>query len=196
MDQLTLINKALMKCGLPQAAALNDCDWNAASIFDCATDEVLRSYSWGFATRYASLTAASKPAFGFDKAYTLPGDCVKVLDVRCHHDLRAPAARYVLQGRTLLTNVTPANVRYISRNADMDTWPADFADAVSWRIALEIAALSAQTMGMVPMLMQGYQTALAQAQAQDARECMERVPLDHNILMSRAGLGEGAGKGE
>lgn len=194
MDQLTLINKALLKCGLPLSAAVNDCDWNAAMVCESASQEVFRAYAWGFAQKYVTLGQGAAPAFGFARSYALPGDCAKVIDVRCMHDLRSPAARYAVQGRTLLCNVSPCHLRYVSHATPMSQWPADFADAVSWRIAVEIAPLSAQTMAMTPQLIQGYNLALANAQANDARECMERVPLDINILMARAGAGEGAGK--
>lgn len=194
VDQLTIINKALLKCGLPLAAAMNDCDWNASMVYESASHEVFRAYTWGFASRHVTLGQISVPAFGFAHAYQLPADCARVIDVHCMNDLRSPQARYVVQGRTLLANVAPCHLRYVSNAVPVSQWPADFADAVAWRIALEIAPLSAQTMSMTPQLLQGYNLALANAQAMDARECMERVPLDLNILLSRAGVGEGAGK--
>lgn len=194
MDQLTIINKALLKCGLPLAAAINDCDWNAALIFESASHEVFRNYAWNFATRYVTLGQQGAPAFGFEYNFQLPADCAKVIDVHCLHDLRSPQARYAVQGKKLLTNVCPCHLRYVSHDISVGDWPPDFADAVAWRIALEIAPLSAQTMAMTPQLMQGYNLALANAQAVDARECMERVPLYWNILLARGGVGEGAGK--
>lgn len=193
MDKLTIINKALLKTGLPLAAALNDCDWNAAMIFDSATHECLRSYPWGFAQEFAALGKGDAPAHGFEYSYPLPADCVRVIDLHCQFDLRSPRARKTVVGRKIFANVSPCYLRYVSSRTPVSTWPADFCDAVACRIAMEIAPLSAQTVALTPQLAQLYQLALATAQASDARETTERVPLDVNIYAARAG--EAVGKG-
>lgn len=187
MDQLTIINKALMKCGLPLAAALNDCDWNAQLVYDSAVEECLRDFAWNFATRFATLAPSAPPAHGFAKGYQLPDDCLRVIDVHCMHDLRTPPARYERVGDMLYTQVSPCHLRYVSSNVPCGQWPSDFCNVVSCRIAWEIAPLSTQTASLTPQLAQQYYTALAAAQATDAREIAERVPLDVNILMARAG---------
>lgn len=187
-DKLSIINAALMKVGLPLAASLTDCDWNASSIYDTVAAQVLRSFAWGFATRYAVLgRSVQEPAFGFQYAYTLPQECLRVIDVRCGEDLRSPRARFVLSENLLYANITPCNCRYVARILDPSVWPPDFADAVAARIAAEIANLSAQTMSMTSGLVQLYQLSLAQAQAIDATETTERVPLDESILAGRSG---------
>lgn len=191
--KLSVINAALMKVGLPLAADLNDCDWNASSIHDAVAEQALRSFPWGFATRFAVLArSAQSPAFGFQHAYSLPVDCLRVVDVRCGEDLRSPRARFVISGRLVYANVTPCNCRYVARDLNPSNWPTDFADAVAARLAAEIANLSAQTMSMTPQLIQLYQLSLAQAQAIDATETTERVPLDESILAARSG-GRGSG---
>ena len=42
-DKLEVINNALMKIGLPLAASLEDCDWNAATVYDLVVEQILRS---------------------------------------------------------------------------------------------------------------------------------------------------------
>lgn len=186
--KLDVINAALMKVGLPLAADLNDCDWNASLIFDSVTEQALRSFAWGFASRYEVLKeAAQVPAFGFHRAYLMPADCLRVIDVRCGTDLRSPKARFSISGKLVYANVSPCNCRYVGREMNPANWPNDFADAVAARIAAEIANLSAQTMSMTPNLIQLHQLSLAQAQAADATETTERVPLDESILAAREG---------
>lgn len=186
MDRLLVINKALMKAGLPLAASLNDVDWNAQLVFESCVDEALRGFAWGFAQRFEVLGMSGAPAHGYRYGYGLPGDCLRVIDVHCMHDLRSPRARYVVSGRNLYCNVSPCNLRYVARNYEPEEWPVDFADAVACRIAMEIASLSTQTMKLLPSMMQLYQAALAQAQATDGRETQERVPLDESIWLARA----------
>ncbi len=186
--KLDVINAALMKVGLPLAADVNDCDWNASVMYEAAAEQALRSFPWGFATRFAAAQpTAAVPAFGFRYAFAMPEDCLRVVDVRCTEDLRTPRARFVVSGRHIYANVSPCNCRYVARITDPARWPTDFADAVACRIAAEIAALSAQSAGMTAGLIRLYQLSLAQAQAVDATETTERVPLDESLLAGREG---------
>ena len=188
MDRLGVINRALMKTGLPLAASENDCDWNAASIFEDVACELLRSHPWGFATRGATLSREAEPGQGYNYSYKLPDDCLRAIDVRSQHDSRAPKGRFAIEGRRLLTNLYPANVRYVKKILDPGEWPLDFANAVAARLAVEIAALSAESMNIVPQLTQLAQVAYAQAQLSDARESTERVRLPEQL--TREGRGE------
>lgn len=187
-DKLNVINNALMKIGLPLAATLDDCDWNAASIYDLALEQVLRSFAWGFASRFATLPkSGGMPAHGYRYAYTMPEDCLKIIDIRPGFDLRSPRSPFVISGRDIFTNASPCNIRYVAMADDAAQWPPDFADAVACRIALEIAPLSAQTMSMTPGLLQLYQIALANAQAADARESCGSIPADESVMQARGG---------
>lgn len=195
MDELTLINAALAKCGLPLAAALNDCDWNASYFLESATKECLRSFAWGFAQKLEPLTASGVPKHGFEKSYPLPDDCLRVVDAHCMHDLRSPKVRNMrVSGKFIYSNTTPFYLRYISSDVPISDWPPDFFDAVACNLATKIAPLSTQTMALTPQLVQLYNVALANAQATDARENFERVPHDWNIMAARGGAGEGRGK--
>lgn len=187
-NKLEVINNALMKIGLPLAASLDDCDWNASSVYDLVVEQVLRSFNWGFAGRFATLTqSAQAPAHGYKYSYAMPTDCLRVIDIHCGFELRAPKSPFVVSGRNILTNAQPCNARYVSMVNDPTQWPPDFTDAVSCRIAFEIASLSAQTMSMTAGLLQLYQLSLSTAQAADAAETNERVPLDESVLLARAG---------
>ncbi len=186
MDKLTLINMALMKCGLPLAASLNDCDWNAQLMFEQCAGEALVSHAWGFAQKSATLVMdPESPQFGYNYRYRMPEDCLRVLDVRAEHDSRAPKGRFRVQGRYILTNANPCHARYIGRFLDPGDWPPMFCNAVAARIAQEIAGLSAENMAMVPQLLQAYKLALTEAQLMDARESTERVTLDVSVHEQR-----------
>ena len=190
MDRLTIINRALMKAGLPLAATLQDCDWNANLIFEDIVDELLRAHPWGFAQVFAVFSEPLRvPAHGFNYAYSMPDDWMRTVDVRAEHDLRSPKARYVMTGRQLYTNVNPANVRYVRRIWTPDDWTPDFANAAEARLAAEIVALSGESMGLVPQLTQLAQIALDQARLTDARETTERVGLPDSIYTQRRGQG-------
>lgn len=186
MTRLEIINHALLKVGLPLAAGLDDCDWNANFVFDAGAEQALRAHAWGFAQRLAVLERlAQAPAFGFSHAYRMPEDCIRVVEVRPGNDLRSPRARFICQGRQVLTNAAPCNARYTARALDPEIWPADFANAAACKIACEIAALSAEKTQLVPQLIQLYQLSLAEAMGADAREETSRVPLDESLYAIR-----------
>lgn len=188
MDKLGVINLALMKCGLPLAASLEDCDYNAATIFEIIAEQNLKMHAWGFAQKYAVMDQAlAPPAHGFSYAYLIPADCLKFVDCRASADLRAPRARYARSGGQIFTNVKPCYARYVFLQNDPEFWPADFTDAAAAHIACQIAPLSAERASLAPQLFQFYQAAIAQAMLNDAREETERVPLDESLYASRAG---------
>lgn len=194
MDELTIINKALLRCGLPLAAALQDCDWNAAFVFDTCSKEVLRQFTWSFARKIAALQMNASAEHGWRHSYNLPADCLRVVDVHCMSDMRTPKATYEIIAGKLCANVSPCYLRYVSSSIPVASYPIDFADAVAARIAVEIASLSTQSMGLAPQLLQSYELSLIKAQATDARENAERVPFDHNITLSRGGVDERVGR--
>ena len=187
MDKLAAVNAALMKCGLPLAASLRDTDWGASERFDAVTDLLLRAHAWNFATRYAVLARQGAPEHGYAFAYALPADCLRVLDARPGEDLRAPGARFSVVGTRLYCNCSPCNARYVARVADPALWPADFADAVTTRLAAEIAPLSAQSFGLGASLLQLAQLSFQQAQATDAAEHGDRLPGGSPYVAVREG---------
>lgn len=186
MDKLAVINAALMKCGLPPAASPQDVDWGASTRFDDVAEQLLRAHPWSFATAHATLGQTEAPAHGYRYAYTLPDDCLRVIDARPAEDLRAPQARFSVVGNLLFTNATPCNLRYVRRLTDPSGWTPDFADAVATRLAAEIAPLAAQSFGLGASLLQLAQIAFQQAQASDAAEHSERLPLGSSYILARS----------
>lgn len=185
MDRLSVINAALMKCGLPPAASLLDVDWGASARFDDVAEQLLRAHAWNFATTHATPGQAAAPAHGYLYAYALPADCVRVIDVRPAEDIRAPQARFSVVGGQIYTNATPCNLRYVRRMTDPADWPVDFADAVAARLAAEIAPLAAQSFGLGASLLQLAQLAFQQAQAADAAERREFLPMRSSYIEVR-----------
>lgn len=192
MDKLTVIRMALLKCGLPLPDSLADCDFNASLIYDNVVKTVFRAHPWGFATVFTTLPAVAKtPAHGFERAYALPDDCLRFIDVRSSAQIRAPRAQSVLSGRHVYTNANPCHCRYVRLVEDPADWPPDFTDAVACFLAAQIAALSAEKSSLVAPLLNFYQLALTQAQTADARENSERVDLPSSIYEARGLGGQG-----
>lgn len=195
MQKLDVINRALWMIGLPPAAALNDSDWEAGVDFPHAVQEVLRSHAWGFAQNIVALPQAGTPVAGFEHAYTLPSDCIRVIDCRICSDWRAPRAQHMrVIGKKLYCNIAPCYLRYVTDVQDPELWPTDFAQAVASRIAADIAGLHTQTAGKKAEAEASYARSLATARANDAAENAERTPLDLSIYNARAIPAQGGGR--
>lgn len=186
MDKLAIVNKALLKSGLAPAAALEDCNWNAGYVFEMCAEEVFRSFTWNFARKTVVLERANGSPVGYRYAYALPSDYCRRVSVHAASDLRSPEARCDVSGRILFANVSPCYLCYVAKFMNPQDWPPDFADAVATRIAQEIAPLSAQSMALIPQLVQQYQLSLSIAQASDAREKTGYVPFDNSFVAARS----------
>lgn len=190
MDDLTLINKALLRCGLPLAAAVADADWNASFILATVKEELLRCHAWSFARKIEPLAQSTQSTHGWLKTYELPSDCLKVVDIHATADVRAPKARYEIVAGRLACNIVPCYLRYVSDDVGVGSYPPDFANAVAYKVAERIAPLSGQSTQLAQVIAQDAEVALQKAMVADSQEGFDRVPLDRDILLRRGGISE------
>jgi len=86
--------------------------------YDQTRREVLRRKPWNFALKRVALTATTDtPAFGYDRAFNLPNDFIRVVSLE-DPSLSMPEfpMSYQLEGNQILTNMeadTNLNLRYI-----------------------------------------------------------------------------------
>lgn len=117
-------------------------------LFDDARDWVMSAHPWNFALRRSVLSKeTSAPAFGFTVSYALPSDpyCLRAWKLNGTADaFAADGDRFKIEGRTLLTDVRPANLLYISRALDITAWSPGFVQAMAaylrWQMAYALTA--------------------------------------------------------
>ena len=158
-------------------------------------EEVLRSFAWPFATRHATLALVSENAAAYDwtYAYRRPAACSRILVIR-------PAQGYNLapsndlgyyptpylgpaydrgepyevagddQGWLILTNTPEARITYTADITDASRFAADFASALAWKLASEIAGPLAQSSAIASNAMRGYEMAIKTAKDGAAAE--------------------------
>ena len=101
MDPVTLCNAALARLG--EARIVDLLDDNVAArachaMLPIARAEVLRSHRWNFATARATLAALGEaPAFGYARAYGLPADNLRVLEVNGVSGTGGPGAAWEVE---------------------------------------------------------------------------------------------------
>ena len=142
MDATTICNFALARIG---EARITDIDTGTDAVsracllhFAITRDSVLRSHPWNFATQPVLLEwtdGDDTPAFDWDYQVELPADFLRV--VECNYDGRQLPFR--MQGNLLLTNSKKAEVWYVFRNEDCDTYDPIFIEALTLRLAEKLA---------------------------------------------------------
>ena len=130
-------------------------------------DDTLRSHPWNFATRRASIAADTViPLWGFDHAYTLPDDCLRLLIVNDPAD-----ERYKVEGRKVITNIdAPLEIEYTAQITDPLQMDVLFRQALSAALALDVAEAITGTTTKVQEIQALFETKLRAARVPDAQE--------------------------
>jgi hypothetical protein len=109
--------------------------------FAVERDALLEEAEWNFALKRASLPAdSSPPAFGWDAAYTLPSDCIRLVPLTEDGQVEGRPIPHEVEGGKIFTDApAPLKVRYVHRSENYATWPATFQKALSARLARGMA---------------------------------------------------------
>jgi hypothetical protein len=105
-------------------------------------DEVLRAFEWNFAIRRGILAELSTPNLTpYDYIYQLPSDCLRAVTlIDAENETYADIDdEYRVEGKTILTGVSPVALKYIARITEVTEFDEKFTEALIFRIASKIA---------------------------------------------------------
>lgn len=111
-----------------------------AAVWDMQRRAALRDGAWNFAMARKALPAlAEAPSFGFERAFELPSDCLRLIEV-----YGLSRADYQLEGRTILADAgAPLEIRYLRDVTEPAEWDDGFAESfalrLAWRLGRKIA---------------------------------------------------------
>ena len=184
-----ICNSALVKLGASTIVSLTEGTKNANLCneqYDKVRDALLRAHPWSFAIARAKLAQlAVTPTFGWDHAYQLPADFLRVVAVYDNDD-GVGTVPYAVEGRTLLSDADDLYLRYVRREDDPNRFDALFREALAFRLAADLAIPIVQSNTLAERM-----TALADRMARKARaadsieDYPERMP-DGAWLTARA----------
>lgn len=146
MSKVSIMNVALGRLG--QAAIADENEVSAAAtaaraVYDPARRAVLRDFRWNFALRVESLARLSTTPPDYAYAYALPSGCLKALRLRRpgNTDDSSDTAplQYVIRGKTLFTDVEDAVLEYTFNEEDTDQFDSLFEEALTYKLASELA---------------------------------------------------------
>lgn len=114
-----------------------------------AREEILRSFPWPFATKFAVLGLVATAPTEIDEewgfSYRYPSDCVKLRRIRSGsrndtHETRVPyKIGQDTDGLLIYTDFQTAEIEYTKRETNMARWPYDATLALSYRLAAYFA---------------------------------------------------------
>jgi len=170
-SEVELANYALALVEEESIAAMTDTSTRAKLVnrmFTPALRSVLRAHPWNAALALSSLSAATTPTHTWSYAFTLPTDCLRVLALNDDPEDGEPGDYYEIAGRTLLTNTSAANIRYIK----LITSYADFDSLLYVAFGARLAAALAYALhpSKANDLESRYQLALKEARSTDGSE--------------------------
>ncbi len=166
---IDIINAALSKLGEQNLTSVTDASPPgrlANRTYPDIRDALLREHSWNFAVKRASIAAdTATPVWEFALQYTLPGDCLRLLELSNTANLD-----WRLEGNKILTDLAaPLLIKYVARvlEGGMD---ATFREALAARLAMEWAEPLSQTTSVADAMATLYRNKLQVARAADGQE--------------------------
>lgn len=185
MSVVQICNVALARIGhtnlIMSLAEKSAAAQNCTLFYEFCRDSVLADSEWGLGRRaqaLAALTTVSLP--GWTYAYRYPEECVTARMVVPESGLRLawisawdrtsitlPSGSRIPwtvgsddAGRVIFTDLEQAFLIYTARVTDPGTFSSQFQDALSWRLAVELAMALTKDRRVVDMVSRQYQLAL------------------------------------
>lgn len=192
---VSICNMALDRIG--HAEPIGDLTDDSAGATVCARwyqlcrDEVLRAHRWGFARRTQVLALVEEdPDDEWGYSYRYPADCVLARRfVSALGDSDPNEQPFDISsdesGRLILCDVEDAELVYTARIEDPALFPEDFAAALAWKLAAEIAIPLARSIDVATNAAAQYRQALPRAIAANRNEQRGRPPTSGAFIVRR-----------
>lgn len=198
-----VVNIGLRRIGSTRISNLLNDNSNEAriarDIYDEARRDLLSQHTWNFAIKRDQLTvSATTPEFGWDYAYPLPDDFLRVISVT-QTDTDEAIVPYKLEfqsgdDRVILTNSNQLYLRYVFDCDDVSIYTAPFRDALSWRLARDFAAALSKSSASAELAEKMFIRTLNKAKALDGVEDWPEKMSEGDWVAARFGYDPTAGQ--
>lgn len=174
-----IVNIALRRIGAERISSLRNDSSKAAisarDLYDEARKDLLNLHNWNFATKRVQLEAAeTEPVFGWDHAFALPEDMLRLVSVHPSDDDRT-MVEYRLEfqegdDRVLVTDANQVYVKYIFDLEDANIMTAVFRETLAMRLARDLAGALSKSSAAAELADASYRRSLARAKSIDGIE--------------------------
>lgn len=157
-----------------------------ANLYPTNRDMLLRAHPWNCCVKRAVLAPdAAAPAFGYDHAFELPADFLRVLEVGSS----GLQIDYLVEGRSIQANTTVLELRYIFRNEIESSWDSQLVDLMTLKMASVLAYPITQSTSEHASRQEDFRQALKVAKSVDGQEDPPQTLGDERLLAARFGGG-------
>ena len=118
---------------------------------------------WNSALERAELISAETPVFGWNYAYQLPADCIKVVEVE-------PVSRFQVEKKNILSNEKNLLLLYVATPTDINNLDPLLAETIAMKLSVEIAETLTSKQGLKQELMQKYIISLQEARGANSKD--------------------------
>lgn len=137
--QVGICNEALLRFGSVTILSIDDETREARAcktLWDGARDALIESHPWGFAMKRAALGSplVDAPAFGFEYAYSLPADCLRVWESEDE------LTDWAVEDGTFLADIEAPKIRYIAKITDVSKYPPSFCRCLAAALAADLSS--------------------------------------------------------
>ena len=165
---IQICNSALNQLGASSITALTENSKNARLCnerYETVRDAVFRSHPWNCLIKRVQLAQdTATPAWGFSFQYTLPSDCLRVLQIKDYD------ADYKIEGRKLLINEANVFLIYSAQITDVNELDVLLRETISAHLAQDISYAITSNLQVTKLMGEKYQAKLSEAKHTDASE--------------------------
>jgi hypothetical protein len=137
--------------------------------YEPVRDAVFREHPWNCLLKRVELAKDTvAPVFEYSNAYTLPADCLRVL--QSENSNLSNNERFRIEGRKLLSDEDTIKILYVAKITDTTEYDTSLIETLSARLAAELAYPITQSSGLMDRMFTLYQTKLKDARFVDATE--------------------------
>ena len=176
MSEVEICNMALGLAGtadfiqsLTDATSVNARRCN--QFFTQAVESVLRKHDWHCAAKRVQLSQnETTPVFEYEYAYSIPADCVRLINIYGDDVGYSPYDRWVVNKRNVETDLGTAYLKYVAFPEDYRDLDVLLAKSIAYELALMLAPTLMKDKEVYGILFQASQTVLREAKAMDTLE--------------------------
>lgn len=169
-SQTAICNQALIQVGHDTLAAVDSSTVPGRKLlaaWSIVLDALLSVHAWGFATKRVALQqSATAPVWGYDYAYQLPSDCLRLLEVY-------PDTEYQVEAGQVLSDEDELSIKYLYRVTQTGLFSPLFTVALGDALAVQVCYGLEGSAQKRESLERIAARSLAQAIAKDAREAWQ-----------------------
>lgn len=184
-SDVDIVNQALTRLGQEPITTLTESSRAARAasrVYDHVRRETLADHPWNCAMKRTALAAsATEPEWGYDYAYPLPSDFLRLIRTDDMDD------EFRIEGRSILSNANTMQIVYLYDITNVQEMDYPFQSAFAARLAAQLAVPLTGDKALKQQMMQEYEIVLNNARFVDSQQSpIDRIELS-TLIAARHG---------